>query len=288
MPDPLKILVPVLLVAEALAVQWAGHAERVPATPDLSAFPRQIGRWNQSSEIPIEPDVEAQLRADRLLDRVYFSGVPAGGGSQAEVLVAWFNSQTKGDRQPHSPRVCLPGAGWLPESTGTVGIETPAGRLAATQYIVSKGGFRSAVLYWYQTPRRTIAGEWEAKSWILVDALRDHRTDVALVRIVVPSFNGQTKAATDAAAEFARAAYPLLRRELPGIRRSGTCATSGLTVAWMAGGRYSGTERLGPGGAYSGGWFDSSSLPPLEAMTCNAAGPTRPSRRGRWAALVTR
>jgi EpsI family protein len=103
----------------------------------------------------------------------------------------------------------------LPESTSTVRIETPAGQLAATQYIVSKGGFRSAVLYWYQTPRRTIAGEWEAKSWILVDALRDHRTDVALVRIVVPSFNGQDKVATDAAADFARMVYPELRRELP-------------------------------------------------------------------------
>jgi EpsI family protein len=215
MPDLLKILVPVLLVAEALTVQWAGHAERVPSTPDLIAFPRQIGRWSQSSEISIEPEVQAQLRADRLLDRMYYSGTTAGPVVQAEVLVAWFNSQTKGDRQPHSPRVCLPGAGWLPESTGTVRLETPAGKLSATQYIVSKGGFRSAVLYWYQTPRRTIAGEWEAKSWILVDALRDHRTDVALVRIVVPSFNAQDKVATDAAADFARVVYPELRRELP-------------------------------------------------------------------------
>src|ERR1019366_10154426 len=32
--------------------------------------------------------------------------------------------------------------------------------------------------------------------------------------------------------------------------------------------------------AYSGPWFDSSSLPPLETTTCNAAGPTRRSRRG--------
>ncbi|HEY9142102.1 MAG TPA: EpsI family protein [Bryobacteraceae bacterium] len=215
MPDPLKILVPVLLVAEALMVQWAGHAERVPATPDLNAFPRETGRWSRSSEIPIEPDVQAQLRADRLLERVYYSGASAGPGSQAELFVAWFNSQSKGDRQPHSPRVCLPGAGWLPESTGSVRIDTPAGKVAATQYIVAKGGFRAAVLYWYQTPRRTIAGEWEAKSWILVDALRDRRTDVALVRIVVPSFNGQDKVATDTAAEFARTVYPVLRKELP-------------------------------------------------------------------------
>jgi len=215
MPNSLQILVPLFLVAEALTVQWAGHAERVPTSPDLNAFPRQIGRWSQTSEILIEPEVQAQLRADRLLDRAYYSETSGGPGLQAEVLVAWFNSQTRGDRQPHSPRVCLPGAGWLPESIGTVRIDTPAGKLAATQYLVSKGGFRSAVLYWYQTPRRTIAGEWEAKSWILVDALRDHRTDVALVRIVVPSFNAQDKVATDTAAEFARDVFPVLRKELP-------------------------------------------------------------------------
>ena len=96
MPDPLKILVPVLLVAEALTVQWAGHAERVPVAPDLNAFPRQIGRWSQLSEISIEPEVQAQLRADRLLDRMYYSGTSAGPVVQAELLVAWFNSQTKG------------------------------------------------------------------------------------------------------------------------------------------------------------------------------------------------
>ncbi len=214
-PDPLKILVPVLLVAEALAVQWAGHAERVPAAPELTALPHQIGRWSQSAEIPIEPEVQAQLRADRLLERLYYSGNSAAAGSQADLFIAWFNSQSKGDRQPHSPRVCLPGSGWLPVSTAAVRIETPAGELDATLYLVSKGISRSAVLYWYQTPRRAIAGEWEAKSWILVDALRDHRTDVALVRIVVPSSNGQDQAATDAAVEFAHAVYPLLRKELP-------------------------------------------------------------------------
>jgi EpsI family protein len=215
MRNSLRILVPVLLVAEALAVEWAGHAERVPAAPQLAALPRQIGRWSQLNDIPIDPDVAAQLRADRLLDRWYYAKSAAGPVSQAELFVAWFNSQSKGDRQPHSPRVCLPGSGWLPESIGTVRLATPAGELSATRYLVSKGGFRSAVLYWYQTPRRSIAGEWEAKSWILVDALRDHRTDVALVRIVVPSPPGQVQPAAEAAAEFARAAYPLLRSNLP-------------------------------------------------------------------------
>jgi EpsI family protein len=215
MRDSLRIVVPALLLAEALMVQWAGHAERVPPTPELTALPRQIGRWTQSAEFSIEPEVQAQLRADRLLERSYYSENAGAPVSQAELFIAWFNSQSKGDRQTHSPRVCLPGAGWLPESTGTVRIDTPAGELDATRYVVSKGGFRSAVLYWYQTPHHAIAGEWEAKSWILIDALRYRRTDVALVRIVVPSLPGQSQAATDTAAGFARAVYPLLRKAMP-------------------------------------------------------------------------
>ena len=214
MLDLLKLFVPLLLVAEAFSVQWAMRAERVPATPDLRSFPAKLGPWIQSGEISIEPEVQAQLRADRILDRLYFSASPRVG-SQAEFLVAWFNSQTKGDRQPHSPKVCLPGSGWLPEASGTLHIATEAGPLEATQYVVSKSGFRSAVLYWYQTPRRAIAGEWEAKSWILFDALRDHRTDVALVRIVVPSGGGDDAAATNAASQFARLVYPVLRNKLP-------------------------------------------------------------------------
>ena len=194
-------------------VHLAGSGERPPAVPDLTRFPATFGRWKELREEPIDADVQQQLRADSLLSRDYTN--PANG-SVANVFVAWFQSQSHGNRQPHSPQVCLPGAGWVPELTDVVTITTAVGAIAANRYIVVNGGHRAVVLYWYQTPRRVIAGEWAAKLWTISDAVRDKRTDTSLVRVVTwASPQGGVEAATATAIAFGQDLYPLLRERLP-------------------------------------------------------------------------
>jgi hypothetical protein len=113
------------------------------------------------------------------------------------LFVAWFQSQRGGRTQPHSPKVCLPGAGWTAEDSGEIQIQTPAESIPANRLVASNLGQRAVVLYWYQTPRRVLAGEWESKFWLIPDALRDHRTDTALVRVVVWTGKGQEAEATE-------------------------------------------------------------------------------------------
>lgn len=206
------ILAPLFLAAQALAVYWAASNEHPPAAPDLSSFPAEVSDWKQVREDPIAADVQAELRADRILSRSY---VHPPTGSVANLFIAWFQSQRAGASQPHSPKVCLPGAGWTPEITGEMTLETAAGPITVNRYIVAKGQERSVVLYWYQTPRRVVAGELAAKLWLMSDALRDKRTDTALVRIVLWSARGRDDRATLAATGFARSLYPLLRERLP-------------------------------------------------------------------------
>jgi EpsI family protein len=83
------------------------------------------------------------------------------------------------------------------------------------RYIVAKRKEHSVVLYWYQTPRRVVAGEWAAKLWLVAEALRDKRTDTALVRVIVWSTPRHDEEATSVATGFARGLYPLLRDHLP-------------------------------------------------------------------------
>lgn len=206
------VLVSVFLVAQGLLVHWAARGERPPAAPDLSRFPAQFNGWMQLNEDPVAADVAAQLRADRLLSRTY---VHMPEGRTASLFVAWFQSQRGGAGQPHSPKVCLPGSGWTPEATGETALDTSAGPIIINRYIVSKGGQPAVVLYWYQTPHRVIAGEWAAKLWVVFDALRERRTDTALVRVVVWANGGQVREATAVAGGFARSLYPLLRERLP-------------------------------------------------------------------------
>ena len=131
------------------------------------------------------------------------------------MLVAWFQTQREGARQPHSPKVCLPGAGWIPRVVDQVAVETSAGPVTVNRYIVEKETQRAVVLYWYQTPRRVIAGEWAAKFWLAADALRDKRTDTALVRVIAWPDPGGDQAATAVAAGFVGYLYPMLREYLP-------------------------------------------------------------------------
>ena len=212
MLDRRMILAPVLLLAQAMMVHWAAGRERVPTPPALSSFPSEFGEWRRLREDPIAADVAAELRADQSLSRTYMH---TSTGSVAGLFVAWFQSQRAGTSQPHSPKVCLPASGWTPAVTGEIIVNTAAGAITVNRYIVVNRGQRDVVLYWYQGRRRVTAGELEAKLWLMVDALRDMRTDTALVRVVVESVGEGDQAATASATGFAQSLYPLLRETLP-------------------------------------------------------------------------
>ncbi|MGD0201684.1 MAG: exosortase C-terminal domain/associated protein EpsI [Bryobacteraceae bacterium] len=205
-------LVPVFLAAQILLIHAAVGREHPPAPPALSRFPVEFGRWKLFRQDPVAADIARELGADALLSRTY---VETPTGSLASLFVAWFQTERGGVRQPHSPKVCLPASGWTPAATDEVTLDTAAGVITVNRYLVAHGAERAAVLYWYQTPRRVSAGEWAAKFWLVADALRDKRTDAALVRVIAWPAHGRDEAATTAAIGFARELYPLLREYLP-------------------------------------------------------------------------
>jgi EpsI family protein len=211
-PEWRGALVPVFLAAQILFIYAAVGREHPPAPPLLSRFPVEFGQWELSREDPVGADVARELGADALLSQTY---VETPTGSPASLFVAWFRTQRGGIRQPHSPKVCLPASGWTPEVTDEVTFDTAAGPITVNRYIVANRTGRAVVLYWYQTPRRAIAGEWAAKLWLVADALRDKRTDTALVRVIAWPAGGSDEAATAVAIRFTRTLYPVLREYLP-------------------------------------------------------------------------
>jgi EpsI family protein len=212
MPEPHWTLVTAFLAAQALGVWLIAGAEHPPTPPELARFPDRIGEWSSAWESPTETEDRTNANADRLLSRFY---VQARSGVAANLLIAWYQSQRAGDRQPHQPKVCLLGSGWIPVWERDLGLDTAAGTIRAKSYVVSRRRERAAILYWYQSPRRALSGEWAAKFWLALDAARDHRTDAALVRISVPVAGGGEDRAIGSTVAFARSVYPLLRAWLP-------------------------------------------------------------------------
>lgn len=211
-PDWHAALVPVFLTAQIFLVQAVASREYLPPPPHLSRFPLKLQRWKLFREDPIAADIRAALAADALLSRTY---VETSTGSFASLFVGWFQTQRASVR--HSPKVCLPASGWMPEVKDEVTIDTAAGTISVNRYLVANGSRRAVVLYWYQTPRRVIADDWAlaTKFWLVVDAWRDNRSDTALVRVIAWSTDGKYEAATTVAVDFARKLYPTLREELP-------------------------------------------------------------------------
>jgi EpsI family protein len=103
---------------------------------------------------------------------------------QFSVYVGYYEEQVQG-RSIHSPKNCLPGAGWEALASTTVEITTPEGPRRVNRYLLQNQGARALVLYWYQGRGRIESNEYVVKWNLLRDAALRQRSDEALVRVVV-------------------------------------------------------------------------------------------------------
>jgi EpsI family protein len=201
----------VLLLAAGLFLHTHSHAEVLPSHRALDRFPERIGPW-VGTDVTIPKADLIVLGPGFFLERRY----NAPNKLPIDLFLAYFPKQTTGD-QIHSPKHCLPGAGWSPFYSTVLHI--PWGHdqlLDANYYALELGSDREVVLYWFQSHGRTTASEYWEKFYLIADALRTNRTDGALVRVIT----GLTDRETLASAEqrtlaFAERILPLLGSYIP-------------------------------------------------------------------------
>lgn len=205
----LVLALTVILCLQIAASYAVVLGDRPLPAPGLHLIPAQVGNWALTSEDALEPDITAYLRPDDYILRTYKNGNRADSVS---LFVAYFKS-LQNSYGPHSPRVCLPGSGWLTHSWDIVNMSVP-GRpegVPVNQYVLEKNTQRILVLYWYQNDRRVWAEEFQLKLRLLPDLIRFRRSDVSLVRIVTPVAQGANiEVPLQQATEFARAIFPPL------------------------------------------------------------------------------
>jgi EpsI family protein len=194
-------MVVLLMGLTLLFLQSRSRAEELPPRKPLQSFPMQVGEW-QGQELALGEDVLAVLGRGEFIQRFYQR--PAGD-PRIDFFVAFFPSQRTGDTI-HSPKNCLPGAGWAPLESSTVQLKWPDGRtFPVNRYVIARGLDRQLVFYWYQSHGRAVASEYWAKYYLVADAIRMNRTDGALVRVVTPlGSNEGLESGERRALEFAR------------------------------------------------------------------------------------
>jgi EpsI family protein len=200
-----------LIFAASVGLGILSHGGPVPPRKEMANFPQTFGEW-KGTDVPIEDRTQEVLGATDLLNRVYLN--PKKGS--LSFFVAFFSSQRKGGAV-HSPKNCLPGAGWWVSKSDTINVAIPdhPQPLKVNQYIIQKDLDRELVLYWYQSQGRVIASEYSAKFYLIWDALSKKRTDGALVRVIAPIRNGDEAAARSEAESFVQTTFPPLTDYIP-------------------------------------------------------------------------
>lgn len=105
--------------------------------------------------------------------------------SAFSVYIGYYESQATG-KTIHSPRNCLPGAGWQTVESGVTELALDGQPVKVNRYILANGSAQALVYYWYQGRGRVAHSEYAVKWDLLRDAATIGRTEEALVRVMVP------------------------------------------------------------------------------------------------------
>jgi EpsI family protein len=207
------VILTVLLLSQAALLFSFTKREVVPATRPLADLPAVFGNWTKFQDGLIDQDTLNVLQSDDIINREF---VDRSNGQHADLFIAMFRSQRNG-KAPHSPKNCLPGSGWVQQTTGTIHIDVPgqATPIEANRYIVAKGEYKAVVIYWYQSRERSVASEYWAKYYVIQDAIRYNRTDTSIIKVTTFVGPGGPEKAEALGVDLIRASYPTLLTYLP-------------------------------------------------------------------------
>jgi EpsI family protein len=165
-------------------MQLAAPLERVPRV--LEGF--------EGRDVSMDPEQARIAGASSSLLRAY----GRDSTTQFSVYVGYYARQRQG-KTIHSPKNCLPGAGWEPLESRRETLAGEAGDpIRLNRFVIASKQERAVVYYWYQGRGRTEANEYRVKLDLIRDSALKRRSEEALVRIVVPV--GQNEAEADALA----------------------------------------------------------------------------------------
>jgi EpsI family protein len=202
-----------LLAGTALLLHIRSHGEIYPPRVSLSSFPDRLGKW-AGTNIPMTKEVLDILGPGDYLLRDYDD--TSNIDPPVNLFLAYFPSQSAGDTI-HSPKHCLPGAGWWPIESSKISISLPGhAPFPANRYVIAKGDDRQLVIYWYLAHDRAVASEYWAKFYLVTDSIRMHRSDGSLIRIITPLRPGETiDSAQERLLSFAGNVVPLMNDYVP-------------------------------------------------------------------------
>jgi EpsI family protein len=198
-----------ILLGAFILLHSITHGEIVVPHQPLHDLSYTMGKWS-GQERPLSEQIVQAVSVSDYTNRNY----SADGMAPVQLYVGYYGSQKTGDTI-HSPKNCLPGAGWDPVHSGFSTISVGGGhQIIVNEYVIQRDQNQQLVFYWYQGRGRVIASEYAGKFWMVADAISRNRTDGALVRLVTPINDNEASARARLVA-FTQDLFPQLDKIIP-------------------------------------------------------------------------
>jgi len=146
----------------------------IPERKSFNEFPPTLANWSGK---PINMDQQT-IDFLGLSDYILMDFNSPDNLSSVNFYVAYYQTQKHG-AVPHSPKLCIPGGGWLITDIG----ESKVSGVELIRVVISRGEIKQLVYYWYRQRGKNIANEYELKWNTFMGAFQSRRTDGALVRL---------------------------------------------------------------------------------------------------------
>ncbi|MCP4109812.1 MAG: EpsI family protein [Desulfobacteraceae bacterium] len=200
------------MIAAMIFLHYISHAEDVHPNKPFSTFPKQIGEWTSGNDARFEDRVMAVLGVDDYILRNYYNSE----GRNTQLYIGFYQSQREGDLI-HSPKNCMPGAGWSIVRTSVEELTMPGTpkNIKVIKLNLKKGTQKQLMLYWFQSRGRIISSEYMQKIYLVVDSISRHRTDGSFVRLIAPVVNDDENAAFKQLSGFIEKLMPVLYDYIP-------------------------------------------------------------------------
>jgi EpsI family protein len=192
----------VILLTTIGAAGMAARRIPEPLEQSLTTISDSVAGWKLDRTLQLDaPGLKALAPTEYLL-RKYQKNA-----SELDLFISFYAQQRAGESM-HSPKHCLPGAGWEIWEQGSTAVDFHNRPVTVNKYVIEYQQNRMLMLYWYQTGQRVIASEYLGKVLLARDTLLTGRTAGSIVRITVPYGPDALKEAT----AFAAAIMPEVER----------------------------------------------------------------------------
>src|ERR1035437_9093856 len=192
----------VLLVGTIFLGDLTARRLPSPLAVPLQQIAPDLGGWEAVRDHKLPESTLHALDATSYLSRSYRKD-----SRELDLFIAFYAQQRAGESM-HSPKHCLPGAGWEIWKHDSALVSTDGRQYEVNKYSIQNSGTRMLMLYWYQSKSRIIASEYLGKILLAQETIPTGRTAGSIVRIVLPD----VPSAGDEGVAFAASLIPQVQR----------------------------------------------------------------------------